>query len=132
MPVVTVLKEANTYVTDEKGEEVIAIAPEKQFQSIIISTPKLKLNQTYTFHSGGVLTGEHENGLYQNASYEKGPLLVEFPLSTVITYLNEDGATEGIPNGMMNGGPFGREAMEGTEPFRKGLNSEQTSKNKEE
>lgn len=127
-------QEANTavYITSEQGAEVMAIAPEKQFQSILISTPDLKTNQTYTFHSGGVLTGDHENGLYQDANYKEGTLSVEFPISTIMTYLNEDGVTEGNSNGMMGGNPFDRgNGGEGKEPFGKDQNSEPTSKNKE-
>lgn len=121
-------QEANTtvYVTDEKGEEVIAIAPEKQFQSIVISTPDLELDQTYTFNSGGVLTYENVNGFYQKASYEEGPL------SNVMTYLNKDGVTEGNSHGMMNGNPFGHDGMGRTDSFGTGKNSEQTSQNEEE
>lgn len=126
-------QEANTavYITDENGEKVMAIAPEKQFQSILVSTPNLKLNQTYSFHSGGVLTGDHENGMYQNASYEGNTFSVEFPLSTVMTYLNEDGVTEGNSTGMMNERPFGRERMERNNPFEKEQDSEHTFNNME-
>ncbi|MFP3887958.1 carbohydrate-binding domain-containing protein [Priestia filamentosa] len=127
-------QEPNTtvHVTDKKGGEIIAIAPEKQFQTIVISTPDLELDQTYTFNSGGVLTGENINGFYQNASYEEGPLSVGFKLSNVMTYLNEDGVTEGNSHEMMNGSPPGRNDMGRTGSFEPGQNSEQTSQKEEE
>jgi hypothetical protein len=106
-------QEANTavFVTDEKGEGVLAIAPEKDFQSIVISTSDLKLDQTYTLHSGGVLTGDNTDGLYQHANYEQGSTSVEFSLTSVMTYLNESGVTEGNSQGMMNGHPMGNNGM---------------------
>ncbi|WP_036689405.1 carbohydrate-binding domain-containing protein [Paucisalibacillus globulus] len=106
-------QKANTavFVTKEKGEEVLAITPEKDFQSIVISTSDLELDQTYTFHSGGVLTGDNTDGLYQHANYGQGSTSVEFSLTSVMTYLNESGVTEGNSQGMMNGHPMGNNGM---------------------
>ncbi|MCU9613141.1 carbohydrate-binding domain-containing protein [Caldibacillus lycopersici] len=121
-------QEANTsvYVTDENGEEIFAITPEKEFQTIVISTPDLKLNQNYTLHSGGVLTGENSDGVYHEASYEEGELTVEFTMSSVMTYLDENGVTEGNSQGMMNGNPFGQG---GSNPFGTTEENEQGSEN---
>lgn len=93
------------YVTDETGQEIIAIAPEKAFQSIVISTPNLQLDQNYTFQSGGVLTGTNNNGVYEQADYTEGSLSVDLPLSLIMTYADENGITEGKTNQMMHGQP---------------------------
>lgn len=90
----TFLKEqqANTslYITDSKENEIIAVKPEKEFQSIVISTPDLKLNQTYTLHYGGILSGESIDGLYQNANYQNGEFSAEFTITSPMTFLHEN------------------------------------------
>ncbi|MEJ9281219.1 hypothetical protein [Ureibacillus thermosphaericus] len=90
----TFLKEqqANTslYITDSKKNEIIAVKPEKEFQSIVISTPDLKLNQTYTLHYGGILSGESIDGLYRNTNYQNGKFSVEFTITSPMTFLHEN------------------------------------------
>lgn len=90
----TFLKEqqANTslYITDSKENEIIAVKPEKEFQSIVISTPDLKLNQTYTLHYGGILSGESIDGLYRNTNYQNGKFSVEFTITSPMTFLHEN------------------------------------------
>ncbi|MBS4218861.1 carbohydrate-binding domain-containing protein [Bacillus sp. FJAT-49711] len=126
-------QEANTnvFVTDEKGQQIIAVAPEKQFQTLVISTPDLKQNESYTFQSGGILTGDHVDGLYQNANYEEGNVSVTLTLSNVMTYLNEDGVTEGNANNGMNGTPFGRGGFGDQNPFGTEQNDGRTSEKQE-
>ncbi|MFC5542384.1 carbohydrate-binding domain-containing protein [Ureibacillus suwonensis] len=102
----------NVYVTGKDGKAIFGIAPEKDFQNIVISTPDLKLNQSYTFHMGGTLTGESTDGLYENPTYTEGSLSVDFTLSEVMTYLDKDGVTEGNAPGF--GGPMGRRSNQGT------------------
>ncbi|MGN7297059.1 carbohydrate-binding domain-containing protein [Ferdinandcohnia sp. SAFN-114] len=116
------------FVEDENGNTVLAIAPEKQFQSIVISTPDIELNQNYTIHTGGTLTGDNVDGYYQKANYEKGTLSTSFSLSSIMTYLNEDGVTEGNPHGMMGG----FRDRGGMNPFGSEQNNEQPLQIKEE
>lgn len=53
-------QEANTTVNvaTSDGKSILTISPEKQFQSIVISTPDLQQGKTYTFSSGGTATGD--------------------------------------------------------------------------
>ncbi|WP_194287393.1 carbohydrate-binding domain-containing protein [Gracilibacillus oryzae] len=101
------MQEAGTsvYVKDSNGEEVIAITPEKEFQTIVISSPLLKQGENYSLSSGGTLTGENSNGLYENAAYEGGTVNVDFTMENMMTYVNESGVTEQSENRQ---GGFGR------------------------
>lgn len=98
------MKEAGTtvYVENSDGQQIIALEPEKEFQTVVISSPELKTDKTYKLRSGGVITGERLDGVYEEAIYKEGELSVDFSLSTVMTYLNESGVTE-ASSGMMGG-----------------------------
>ncbi|SER62170.1 protein of unknown function [Gracilibacillus ureilyticus] len=101
------MQEAATSVsiTDSNGNEVAAIAPEKEFQMLLISSPDLEQGETYTVSTGSVFTGESTDGLYIDANPEGGTDIVEFTAENVMTYVNESGVTE--QSGGMQGG-FGR------------------------
>ncbi|MEN2767514.1 carbohydrate-binding domain-containing protein [Ornithinibacillus xuwenensis] len=101
----TDFQEAGTsiYVEDDSGNQQLAIAPEKEYQSILISTPDLQNDKTYIFKAGGVLSGENLDGLYQSAGYSNGNLSLQFSLPNTMTYLNENGITDGQSNGMFDG-----------------------------
>ncbi|HWL12837.1 MAG TPA: carbohydrate-binding domain-containing protein, partial [Ureibacillus sp.] len=105
------------YVENSEGEQVFAIAPEKEFQTILISTPELEMDETYTLSSGGTLTGESTDGLYEVAEFTKASQSVEFALSTVMTYVNESGVTESSSNMMGGFGGGQRGGMGGGNPF---------------
>lgn len=64
-------QQANTiiHIEDEKGNEVITFAPSKQYQSVVVSSPKLKTGSTYTVSYGGTSTGAAKDGLYTGGKY---------------------------------------------------------------
>ncbi|UOQ49069.1 carbohydrate-binding domain-containing protein [Gracilibacillus caseinilyticus] len=88
--------EANTtvYVTDSNGDVVTAVTPEKQFQTVVISSPDLKQDEAYTIYTGGELTGDVTDGYAEEATAEGGTKIVEFTLNSAMMYLNESGETE--------------------------------------
>ncbi|MGM7723716.1 carbohydrate-binding domain-containing protein [Metabacillus sp. Hm71] len=118
-------QEAGTsvYVADQKGEQIFAIAPEKQYQTILISTPDLQSDQSYTISSGGALSGENKDGLYDSAQYKDGTQPITFTLSDIITYLDESGVTE-APAGRFGGNGGGPKGMEGRNPFNTEQNTD--------
>ncbi|MEK9199962.1 carbohydrate-binding domain-containing protein [Ureibacillus sp. FSL E2-3493] len=98
------------YVGDNDGQQIIALEPEKEYQTVIISSPELKTDESYTIRSGGAISGEKIDGLYEEATYKDGLISVDFTLSKVMTYLNESGITEassGLMGGFDGGNPFG-------------------------
>ncbi|KKI92913.1 hypothetical protein WQ54_06975 [Bacillus sp. SA1-12] len=118
-------QEAGTsvYVADENGEQVFAIAPEKQYQTILISTPDLHSGQSYTISSGGTLSGEQKDGLYETAHYKEGSQPLKFTLSSMITYLDESGVTE-APSGGFGGNGGGPRGMGGRNLFETEQNTD--------
>lgn len=110
----TNVQEAGTTVniTTANGDVLATVAPEKAFQTIVISTPDLAQQQSYTLNFGGTVKGEVKNGVYSEASGMTGMTgSVEFTLpAQVMTYVNESGITENSGGMMMpgRGGGFGR------------------------
>ena len=90
-------------IATSDGKSIFTVSPEKQFQSIVISTPDIQQGETYTFSSGGTATGESQDGLYENATYTNGTQSVEYTQESVMTYINKDGITEKQSGGMMGG-----------------------------
>ena len=104
----TNVQEAGTTVnvTAANGDVLATVAPEKAFQTIVISTPDLAQQQSYTLNFGGTVKGEAKNGVYSQASTMTGMIgSVEFTLpAQVMTYVNESGITENSGGMMMPGG----------------------------
>lgn len=86
-------QKANTLVhlEDNDGNTIVTFAPEKNFQSVVISSPDIKQNESYILYSGGTSTGTVNNGLYSDGEYKNGSKVVEFTISKVSTWLDKDG-----------------------------------------
>lgn len=102
---------ANTiaHLEDRKGNRIATFAPEKDYQSIVISSPQLKKDETYTLYSGGTNSGKQTNGLYTDGDYKGGIKVVEFTLSKISTWLDETGETEGRKGRFPRRGGFNRD-----------------------
>ncbi|MDN4494345.1 carbohydrate-binding domain-containing protein [Ureibacillus aquaedulcis] len=93
---------------DSNGESVLTFAPDKDYQSVVISSPQLKKDASYTLSSGGKATGTESDGLFTEANYEGGTNEVDFTISDTVTWLNESGVTEQAATGHGGmGGPGG-------------------------
>ncbi|BDH61618.1 hypothetical protein MTP04_17480 [Lysinibacillus sp. PLM2] len=104
---------------NENGESIIAIAPEKNFQTVLISTPTIENGELYIFKAGGALTGENVDGLYNSYEYNNGTTNVPFEVSTEsMTYLNEEGVTTNQTNGMFGGNDRQNKNGTGSFPMR--------------
>lgn len=112
---------AGTAVNLSLGEEKIlaSVAPEKDFQTILISTAELEQEADYTLRFGGNVEGKIKDGLYAEPSMmkdEKGAVSFTLP-NQIMTYLDTNGITENSGgNGMMPGagpGPGGQGFREG-------------------
>ena len=95
------------YVENSKGEQIYAVAPEKAFQTIVISTPDFVNGETYTVSYGGTLKGDMIDGYYEVATLANASASVDFTLENMMTYVNESGVTEnqGGMMGSFGGGP---------------------------
>ncbi|MEW9670140.1 hypothetical protein [Ammoniphilus sp. 3BR4] len=82
------------HLEDSEGNNVVTFAPSKNYQSIVISSPNLKQDASYTLYSGGTASGTAAYGLFSDGSYQGGTKVVGFEIATPVTWLNESGVTE--------------------------------------
>jgi hypothetical protein len=109
---------------DSDGNSIATFAPVKQYSSVVITSPELKEGSTYTLYSGGSSTGTKAvDGLYTGGKYAGGTKVVDFTISSTVTYLNESGVTTANTGGMhggmrggMRGGQDGQSAPDGQTP----------------
>lgn len=92
------------HLEDSDGNAIVTVQPSKDYQTVVISSPKITEDSTYVLYSGGSSTEVNSNGL-ATGTYEKGTELVEFTISDIVTYVDESGITEAPSNNM--GGPGG-------------------------
>ncbi|EPR10383.1 carbohydrate-binding domain-containing protein [Ruminiclostridium papyrosolvens] len=96
------LQEAGTIVhlQDSKGNTVATYAPEKEYQSVVISSPLLKKDSSYSLYTGGSLTG---------GVYKAGTKLIDFKATGSVTWLDENGVTTQKSFGPGGGRGFGHD-----------------------
>jgi hypothetical protein len=92
------------HLEDSKGNIVVTLAPEKDYQSVFISSPELEKDGTYTLYSNGTATGSEANGLYSDGDYSGGTKVVQFTIADSVTWLNESGITTAQSGGPGGGG----------------------------
>lgn len=94
------------HLEDDQGNSVVTFSPQKDYQSVVISSPKLVKDSSYTLFSGGTATGKVVDGLYSDGDYQGGTKVVTFKISDSVTWLNESGITTASSHGP-GGGGFG-------------------------
>ncbi len=105
------------HLEDSKGNTILTFAPDKDYQTVMINSPELEKDATYTLYSGGTSTGKASDGLYADEDYQGGTKVVEFTISDSVTWLDETGVTEAKSSGQGGmGGPGGGQRPEGTRP----------------
>lgn len=95
---------SNIRIQDESGEEIITFRIEKTYQSLIVTTPKLKSNTNYVVYTNGEVADTEEfHGLYlSETTYSNGEENTSFTTETIITNLG--GNTSMMGGGMVPGG----------------------------
>ena len=99
------------HLEDSEGNEIVTFAPAKDYQSVVISSPKLTKDASYTLYSGGTTSGKASDGLFEAGDYQGGTKVVEFTITDTVTWLDESGITTAKTSG-----PGGMGAPEGMEP----------------
>ncbi len=87
------------HLEDSKGNTITTFAPNKDYQSIVISSPKLVKDTAYSLFSGGTSSGKQINGLYNDGEYKSGTKVVDFTIADTVTWLNETGVTTAKSSG---------------------------------
>jgi hypothetical protein len=86
---------ANTLIRIESknGEEILTFAPQKQYSSVVISSPKLKTGEVYKVYLGGSSTGSNVEGLYSNGTYTNGKEIGSFTIASSVSEVTQEGVT---------------------------------------
>ncbi len=72
------------------GDSLITFAPDKNYQTVVISLPDLRQNETYSIYGGGSASGTMADGLYTDGTYRDGTKLLNFKQSNMVTWLSQD------------------------------------------
>lgn len=89
-------QQAGTTIALYDGDELIlAFTPDKNYQALIISTPTLDNDTTYTLTLGGIIDGTLENGYYTDATISNAQTLASFELDDTINTFNDSGSSSG-------------------------------------
>ena len=73
------------HIETNEGEEILTFAPTKAYQSVVLSSPKLKHGSTYNVYSGGSSTGRGTDGLYSGGEYTGGAQTTSFTIEGIVT-----------------------------------------------
>jgi len=67
------------------GQDLLTYAPAKEYQSVLISSPELEIGESYSLFTGGSSSGEIENNLYLNGTYQPGTELTQLTVESIVT-----------------------------------------------
>jgi hypothetical protein len=96
------------HIESTNGEDILTVAPTKQFQSVVLTSSAIKEGATYKVYLGGSSTGTVTDSVYSGGTYTPGTEYVSLTIEGVVT---TSGATGGMgPGGGPGGGgtPSGR------------------------
>lgn len=104
------------HVVSEDGDEILTMAPTKQYQSVVVSSPAIEQGATYKVYLGGSSTGTLTDSLYSGGTHTPGTETVSLVIDGVLT----TSGTAGMRGGMQGGGtrPGGGMSGGGTPPGR--------------
>jgi hypothetical protein len=98
-------QEAGTlvHVVSEGGDEILTMAPSKQYQSVVVSSPVIEQGVTYRVYLGGSSSGTPTDSIYSDGTYTPGVETVSLLIDGVLT----TSGTAGMRGGMQGGGTQG-------------------------
>ncbi len=99
------MQEGGTLVTlcDGDGAEILSFAPEKSYNSVVISTPALLTDSTCSVYIGGTSDAVQSFGLYEAGGYRSdGTLAGSVTITEPLSYIGTAGGMGGFghPGGM--------------------------------
>lgn len=84
---------------DENGNIIVSFVPEKAFSSLLISSPTLKVGNTYSICINGTTASEAEHGFATDGMLENGESLGEITLDKTVMTFSTQGANTGKGHG---------------------------------
>lgn len=111
--------EAGTIVRieSEDGNELLTFAPAKNFASLVVSSPEITSGTAYKVYTGGTVSSESKDGIYENGTYENGKEIGTKTVESSVTSINEEGVSEGKMGGTGRGGNGGMKGPDGKQNF---------------
>jgi hypothetical protein len=85
------------HIATVDGEAILTFAPTKTYQSIVVSTSELANDESYMIYVGESATGDQQDGIKVNGTYNGGREVYEFTVSSIVT-------GNAMMGGMMPGG----------------------------
>jgi hypothetical protein len=79
------------HIQNSAGEDVLTLAPVKDYQSVVFSSPELTSGTSYDIYLGGSYYGAVTNGVYQDGSYTAGTKYGSLTIADIVTTLGEAG-----------------------------------------
>ncbi|WMJ86541.1 carbohydrate-binding domain-containing protein [Anaerocolumna sp. MB42-C2] len=76
------------HLADNKNNSIMTFSPDKEYDTLVFSSPDLTQNKPYFLYLGGTATGNNTDGLFIDSIYRKGKLLLNFTLSNTFSILN--------------------------------------------
>jgi len=73
------------HIEDVNGNPILTFIPEKEFQSVVFSSPQLESGVEYTMSVGGETTGKILDGLANPADYSAGSQYTSFAVNSILT-----------------------------------------------
>jgi hypothetical protein len=77
------------HIQNSAGENIMTFAPNKNFQSVVLSSAGLVSGETYTVYVGGSATGEVTDGLYSDNPTTLGTQIAQFTVSSTVTQVGQ-------------------------------------------
>ncbi len=79
------------HIRNAAGEGVLTFAPEKEFQSLVFSSPALIQGETYEILLGGSATGASAKGLFVDGSYTHATAYQQYTINAATTMVGDGG-----------------------------------------
>ena len=92
-------------IESEDGKELLTFAPAKNFASLVVSSPEITSGTTYKVYTGGTVSGESKDGVYDKGTYENGKEIGTGTVEASVTSINEEGVRSGGMKGQGGGRP---------------------------
>ena len=91
------------HIATTNGQDLLTFAPNKTFQTLVVSLPQLENGASYVVQTGGTMTGTATDGLYTAGTYTDGTQATTFTVAGIVT--NAGATNVGRGPGMGRGGP---------------------------
>lgn len=82
-----------------ENDEIITYQASKNYNNLVISSPNLKTNETYTIYTNGTSNSGNMNGLYDVGGYSDGSTYTTFTISSTTTKVGNNNSMQGGMNG---------------------------------